>query len=142
MSRKISIKNISKILELYSLQITVVEATAKDFEFSIKNLNFGNPIPVEGETYSKTSVNMNFYTNENMLKEFVRFLQTGKFSQKFEVMGENGQIDQRAYRYLQQNLLPIAQIESINILDEAVDDIPGKLSVGLQFNLFSQTQEQ
>lgn len=131
----IDVRKMSKILELYSLQMSVAE----NFAFEINQLSFGTSSPVSGKPYSKMSVDINFTSNLKSLKDFIHFLQTGEFSRKFESLKDSGQLDPRAYNFLKENLFPIAQIQAVNITGEDVDGIPGKIEASLQFYIFSRT---
>lgn len=131
-------KKISKVLELYALQMSLVENTP----FELVKLSIGGTSKVQDKEYYKTSVDVSFTATQKMLEEFIHYLQTGEFTKKFEAARSTGQLDPRAYTFLKENLLPIAQIQSIKIADENVDGISGQISVNIQFTFFSRKDPQ
>jgi hypothetical protein len=128
-------RKITKILEIYALQLENLDSKSHDSHFELTKLGFGEPKKEAREPYSITQVSLGFSTDRENLEEFVNFLHTGKLSERFKDGKDKNQIQLVDYKFLEDNLLPIAQIESIK---SSYEESTGSLETQIQLNFFSQ----
>ncbi len=128
-------RKITKILEIYALQLENLDSKSHDSHFELTKLGFGEPKKEAREPYSATQVSLVFSTDRENLEEFVNFLQTGKLSKRFQDGKDKNQIQLVDYKFLEDNLLPVAQIESIK---SSQDKVSGYMETQIPLNFFSQ----
>lgn len=104
---------IVKIIELYALQLKNLKGLYQESRFELNRVEVGRTIEHDEDKYSETTVSLSFQSDEENLKEFLLFLQTGNFSDRFQSGIENGQIYSRIAEFLKTNLLPIVHIDSL-----------------------------
>ncbi len=129
---------IAKILELYSLQYSLINPTSL---FEISSISFSKQ---ESENYTKTSVNLSIKSNKDSLKDFIFYIQNNSLPSKLiNAQNTPGSLiseDVSTKNFLRENTLPIANIESIisNKDEDSKNVIPGLLNTEIQVNFFSQ----
>ncbi len=133
--KKVDTGKIVKILELYALQLENLDSVYKDSKFQLTKALFGKTQPVEKTPYSITSFSLNFTTDEVNFQDFIHFLQTGEISEQLKTGKEKGQIEIVDYKFLENNILPLVHIDSIQT---TLDDKTNTLNVRLKANFFSQ----
>jgi hypothetical protein len=129
---KIEIEKITKTLELFGLELAVLNSTTTS-EFSLENLSFSQTKKQKTDTYATTPVSMSVTTTPEKLQTWVEFLQNSQLPDSFKEA--KGSIETTTYKFLENNYLPIAHIESIKI-SEVKDSTMKKVQINLSF--FSQ----
>jgi len=128
-------RKITKILEIYALQLENLDSKSHDSHFELTRLGFGTPKVENAERYTTTQVSFGFSTDRENLEEFVHFLQTGKLSKRIQEGKDKNQIQLMDYKFLEDNLLPVAHIESIKSARDKTSDY---LETQIQVTFFSQ----
>ncbi len=131
--KTVDIEKISKVLELYSLQLQLLDPNST---LDITNLSFSGTQKLKNEKVARTGLTISCNTTETDLKKFIDFLQTGKLTTDFETGKETGRVKMEVYEYLMENLLPIIHIESLNISTEK--EKTNIFKTTLRITLFSQ----
>jgi hypothetical protein len=129
---KLDTSKVSKILELYSLQLPLLDPNAS---FLIESLTFSRSQQKKEENFTRNPATIAAVTTEKDLQKFVEFLQSGQLTPDFETGKESGRIKTAVYRYLKENLLPLTHIESIDISEPGENN---QLKVLIQVTFFSQ----
>ncbi|MCF7906275.1 hypothetical protein K9L63_03775 [Candidatus Gracilibacteria bacterium] len=131
----IDIRKITKLLEVFALQLENLDSQSHNSRFDLTKIGFGQTKREKGEPYSSTTLSLNFITDRENLVEFVHFLQTGELSERLKQGKERKQIQLVDYKFLEDNLLPVAHIDSIKSSEQKDD---GLLNTQIQLRLFSQ----
>ncbi|MCF7831123.1 hypothetical protein K9M41_03980 [Candidatus Gracilibacteria bacterium] len=135
----VDIVKVAKILEIYALQLENLDSKLHDSYFELSKISFSKSKRVKGKNYATTTISLVFSTDRQNLESFVRFLQTGKLSARFKKGKDNGQIQLVDYKFLEDNLIPLAQIDSIKAVPEkSRGDNDSNLSVKMSVSIFSQ----
>ncbi|MDH3324746.1 MAG: hypothetical protein OEL89_03850 [Candidatus Peregrinibacteria bacterium] len=130
---------ITKIIELFALQLENLDSNNHDSYFSIEKLNFTKSKKEKDQDYFQMQANIDFLSDRENINEFIKFLQTGKLSERFEKGLEEKKVEVVAFKFLKSNLLPLIQIESIKISPQNSNDkIFDKYSGKFQIKLFSK----
>ncbi len=129
---------IARILEIYALQLENLDTRLYDSHFQLQNLDFGNTKSFEETGINETSVSIKVSSDYQNLREFVLYLQTGEISDRVERGRENKQIATNDYTFLENNLLPVMNIDSIQINQQQADE--RLLDIEIQGRFFSQYQ--
>ncbi len=124
-----------KILELYALQLENLDSSTKDSKFELTKVLFDRTKRDKKNPYSTTMFSLNFVTDEENLKEFINFLQTGTISSRITEGKNTGQIELVDYKFLENNLLPLVHILSIQT---TVNAKTNTIDVRMKADLFSQ----
>ncbi len=111
---KINVEKVTKILELYALQLENLDSRSRDSHFDLNKISFGASRREIGKMYASTDLTLSFSSDRENLETFVDFLQTGALSERFQAGKEQGQISLVDYKFLEDNLLPLVHVESIN----------------------------
>lgn len=136
----IDIEHLVRTLEIYALQLPLVE---RNSVFVLNSISFSEPqrdsSKKEGASVInayKTSANISFNCNEKNFREFIRYIQSTdkKLSKRFQK--GFGNMSPLVVEYLQNNLLPIAQIESINTSKDKNNK--DEMKVDMRISFFSQ----
>lgn len=134
----VNINNIAKVIELYSIQYSLIDENSK---FELNSISFSK---LEGDNYTKLSASMSITSSEKSLKDFIYFIQNNKLPEKL-LSAQNSQSsilrdDISTIKFLRDNILPIANIESITSTkdEENVGSSLGMLKTDIQINFFSQ----
>ncbi len=138
---QIDANKIAKIIEIYALQLNLSRTTFVD----LQTLSFSTARPSDGTDYYETIVNMALYIDENSLKRFIDFVQTGLYDNQLTVdtISPENKGETAALEFLDDNLLPIAHIRSINLSEDssANTEFPRKIySAQMQLVFFSQNE--
>ena len=135
---KMSANMVSKILEIYALQINLSRRTFVD----LKTMSFSNERPSPDGDFNETPVSISMSIDIESFKRLIKFIQTGKFEQQLvaDTISAENKGETIALEFLEKNLLPWARINSMNITeDEANEDFPKTIyNVQMQVLLFSQ----
>ncbi len=126
---------IVKILELYALQLENLDSMYSDSKFQLTKVLFGKTQQVNKKSYAATNFSVYFSCDRENLRDFIQFLQTGELSERLAIGKSRGQIELVDYKFLENNLLPLIQLESIQMTS---DEKMGTINVRLRANLFSQ----
>ncbi|MCF7812296.1 hypothetical protein K9M59_01690 [Candidatus Gracilibacteria bacterium] len=139
---EIDAAKIARILELYALQLENMDTQTRNSYFQLSKVSFGHTTPIKNKNYSSTDTTLSFTSDRENLETFVRFLQTGKLSERFKTGKEREQITLVDYKYLEDNLLPIAHIDALKIASHQGDakklGIPEFFEVQAKIIFFSQ----
>ncbi|MCF7846958.1 MAG: hypothetical protein K9M51_02870 [Candidatus Gracilibacteria bacterium] len=130
--KNFDVEKVSKVLEQYSLQLPLLDPNSTLW---IQNLSFSQGRKEPGEKFARTSVSLTMETTQKDLRTFLDFLQNGKLTEDFEIGKAQGRISPAVYRYLTENLLPLAHIQSIHISEKQDSDL---IDARLQVTFFSQ----
>jgi len=129
---------IAKILELYSLQYSLISPNSL---FEISSISFSKQ---ESENFTKTSASISVKSNKESLKDFIFYIQNNQLPQKLlNAQNASGSLisnDVSTKNFLRENTLPIANIESIvsNTDEDGENKVSGLLNTDIQINFFSQ----
>ena len=134
----IDISKIAKILEIFSLQLDLLSSDAINSYFELDKVSFGKRTKMQNRPYTYTEVNISILTDKENLKEFIIFLQTGNLSNRFEQAKNSRILNSKDHQFLKDNLLPLVNIESINIIEDNKSKSEGGLKVNLKVRFFSQ----
>lgn len=135
----IDASKIARILEIYALQLENLDTQTKDSFFQLEKLGFGNTRKEKGTNYSGTDLTISFLTDAQNLETFIRFLQTGKISERLQQGKDRGQIQLVDYKFLQDNLLPVIHIDSVKLsAQKGLEKVGETFSVQMKIVLFSQ----
>lgn len=132
--KNLNTNNVAKILELYSLQYSLIDSKS---QFTLNSVSFSKQ---ESENFVKNSANISVSSTEESLKDFIYFIQNNKLPQKLINAQKSsnpflrGEIPTK--NFLDKNKLPIANIESISSVKE--DDNESLLLTNIKINFFSQ----
>ncbi|NJP03697.1 hypothetical protein HC823_00170 [Candidatus Gracilibacteria bacterium] len=129
---QIDIAKITKTLELLGLQLAVLDSTTTS-EFELESLSFSATKKQRGDVYATTPVTMTVTTTDAKLQTFVEFIQSSELPAS--LVAAKDSLEPTTYKFLENNYLPIAHIESIKI-SEVKDSSLIKAQVSLSF--FSQ----
>lgn len=132
--KKIDTNKIAKILELFSLNETIVNGRNS---LIITNLTFGVSNDSKTQTQS-TRVSLSMESDSSSLRSFVQFLQSSDLPPSFETTKEQTRspINTSEYQFLKNNLLPVVLIDSIKSAPlEAGSHL---LKTTIQLRFFSQ----
>ena len=129
---KIEITKITKTLELFGLELAVLNSTTMS-EFELENLSFSQTKKQKKDAYATTPVSITVVTTSKKLQTFVEFIQTSKLPASFQAAKNS--IETTTYKFLENNYLPVAHIESIKI-SEIKDSNMKKAQINVSF--FSQ----
>ena len=99
-------------------------------------MNFSDTKREKNINASFTSSEINFTSDKENLKDFMDFIHTGTFSERFEEGKIIGQIQAEDYKYLEGNLLPEAVINSVRLGENKEKD--DTFSVKIEVDFFSQ----
>ncbi len=129
---QIDIAKITKTLELMGLQLAVLDSTTTS-EFELESLSFSSTKKQRGDAYATTPVTMTTVTTEAKLQTFVEFIQSSELPDA--IVAAKNSIEPTTYKFLENNYLPVAHVESIKI-SEIKDSSMIKAQISLSF--FSQ----
>jgi hypothetical protein len=132
--QSLNVRQIAKMLELYSLQYSLISNNSL---FELNSISFST---TNSENYTKTSASLSISSSKESLKDFVYFIQKNKLPQKL-IDAQNSSVsllknDISATQFIEDNQLPIANIESIVSTEDS--ETPGLLNTEIQINFFSQ----
>ncbi len=127
---------VAKILEIYSLQLEVLDTSDRDSRFKVESISFGARKKEKGENYTYIDSKLSFSTDKENLGEFIWFLQTGLISERFTEGKESGIIDTADFKFLEDNLLPLIHIDSIAVAEDRRDK--SLFNVQMKLKIFSQ----
>ncbi len=142
---KIDTKRIVKVLEIFSL---ILHYNISDF--SLDSINFSKPTKSKNDNYSKLQSNLRLIGSKENINNFVDFLKIGelppKIKQKLELLNsenDSSDLSQIAMelRFLKQNHLPLATLESIKInkvKSNNQNNVDDSLSAELQVIFYSR----
>ncbi len=111
---------VSKTLELFSIQYSLLTATSR---LRIERLSFSGG-------GGKTAVMLDMSCTEDTLKEIIKYFQSGDLP---EAMVTNTNLDANDVEYLQSHKLPIAHIDSIRVSEANDSEIYKKISLKISF---------
>lgn len=136
---KIDSDKVIRVLEIYALTLRDI-GVLEESPFSLNSVNMGSASRVRA-LVMKTPLTISIQTNKENLIEFIDFLQQRSLSQRMSEARNNGIIPATDYKFLQNELLPLINIDSISISESGGkegDENP-ILSVQINSNMFSQT---
>ncbi len=180
---KIDIHKLTRVLELYAIQLEVLDTETRDSIFRLDGLTFTKGVRKKDSSITSNPVKMSFVSDRENLNEFIWFLQKGVLAERLQekikymyeiqdkikvdpdsdlidddegvdqivlnedTLGEDGEAnsmillediiwDAPELLFLDNNLLPLAHIDSINITPDKDDE--NILSVKLGVLFFSQ----
>lgn len=132
---KIDTNKIAKILELFSLNETIVNGRNA---LTISNLSFGIGNNTKSQTQA-TRVSITLESDQDSLRSFIQFLQSGKIPESFErakAQKPISPINASEYQFLKNNLLPMCLIDSIKA--SPTEEGSKILKTTIQLRFFSQ----
>ncbi len=137
----INTDKIAKVLELYSLQYSLINNNSY---FEISSISFSKQ---STDNFTKTSVSLSIKSTKESLKDFIYYIQKNKLPQRLVLAQKSNPFiakDKSTSLFLKQNSLPIANIESIVSNKNKDKDvvIPGLLDTEMQINFFSQKTKE
>lgn len=135
---KINLSKIAKILELYSL-ILAYDIDDTNY-FELASVNFSPPISDEDTPYKVTNTNIKIIGARTNIYNFITFLESGRIPKPIAQKMKNVADVSVDLRYLEQNLLPIATLDSIRINEYKSPevDLNNLFSVEIQVKFYSQ----
>ena len=129
---------VSKILEIYSLQLNLSRRTFVD----IKSMSFSNERPSTNGDFNETPLSLTMSIDIESFKRFIDFIQTGEFDKQLvaDTISAENKGETVALEFLENNLLPWARVNSMNITEDTENkDFPKTVyNVQMQILLFSQ----
>jgi hypothetical protein len=124
---------VSKILELFSIQHSLLSPTSG---LRIERISFsGKGQPVPGENFTISKVTLEFLSTEDTLKRFMKYLQSGSLPKDYI---DNPSLDTRDVEYLRSHRLPLAHIESIRVNESSKEQENPIKKITLFVSFFSQ----
>ncbi len=133
----INTSKVAKILELYALQLNLLDTRKRDSFFRLESLNFSERRRDEKGFYTFQEATMKFKSDQENLEEFIHFLQTGEISERFLKGKESGIIETADYKFIEENLLPLGHVENLAVTSDK--KTKGKLkNVQIRVKFFSQ----
>lgn len=137
----VNVNQVAKVLEIYMLQLNLSRKTYVD----LKTISFSNSRQSESGNFYEFPVTISLSIDENSLRRFIDFLQTGLYDKQLTVdtISPENKGETAALEFLDNNLLPILHIRSINLTEEQKDgtDFPRKIfNAQIQVALFSQSE--
>ena len=132
----ISTDKIAKILELYSIQYSLIDSN------SLLTLNSISLSKSEEEENRKISANISLTCSKSTLKSFIKFIQTNQLPENL-INAQNSPSsllsnDVSTSKFLKENRLPIANIEAITSSENSEDS--SLLETDIQINFFYQKE--
>jgi len=132
---------VAKVLEIYALQLNLSRKTFVD----LKTLSFSNARPSRDGQYQEMPVSISVDIDEASLKRLINFLQTGAYDSQLTVdtISPENKGETAALEFLDNNLLPLMHLNSINITknEKSSQDFPRTVfSVQIQAAMFAQTE--
>lgn len=136
--KDMNISKIVKILELYSL-ILAYDVDGTNY-FKLESVNFSPTSDVPDTNYRTTKANIRIIGARSNIYNFITYLESGEIPKtvKRRIQGiADIAVD---LRFLEQNLLPLATLDSIRINEFKSSEInvSDLFAVEIQVNLFSQ----
>jgi len=134
----LDVNTLAKILELYSIQYSLIDGTSL---FDLNSISFSKQT---SGNYTKTSVSMSIKSTKKSLQDFIYFIQNNELPKKLlNAQNSSSSIlrdDFSTTNFIRRNILPIANIESIVSAksEDESDTIQGLLNTDIQVNFFSQ----
>ncbi len=136
--RKVDAAKVARILELYALQLEMLDTPSRDSHFRLNSVGFSARKKEKNKNYTSVEAKLSFSSDKENLKELIWYLQTGELSDRFDEGKEAGLLDTADFKFLQDNLLPLAHIESISVTEERLSKNPDHLKVQIKVKFFSQ----
>lgn len=129
----IDTKKVVRVLEMLALQMDIAEVD----NFQLDKVTFGKRTRMKGQSYTYNDADISLLTNMENLKAFIVFIQERKIPES--VTNAKGSIiTETDYTFLVDNLLPLANIESINITEDTKSENGDSLKVKMKIKFFSQ----
>lgn len=137
----VNANQVAKILEIYALQLNLSRKTFVD----LKTLSFSNTRPSKDGQFQEMPLSISIDIDESSLKRLINFLQTGVYDSQLTVdtISPENKGETAALEFLDNNLLPLMHINSINITqNEAIAaEFPRTVfSVQIQAAIFAQSE--
>lgn len=124
---------VSKVLELFSIQHSLLSPTSG---LRLERISFSGTTKGEAnQQFVQSKVTLEFLSNEDTLKRFMKYLQSGNLPKDFI---DNPALDTRDIEYLRSHKLPLAHIESIRINESSKEQENSVKKVTLLVSFFSQ----
>lgn len=134
----ISTSRVARVLEIYALQLDLISAATVNAGFELEKIAFGKRTRMKGRSYTFSEANLSLLTNGDNLKEFIWFLQSGELSPLFVQAKASNILNPTDYAFLEDNLLPLMNIDQISITEDKKASFEGALKVNLKIKFFSQ----
>jgi len=109
---KINTFKIADTLEILAIQLDNTDID-RDAKFSINSIRFSGSEPVDGVYANKA--NLSIEGDLISIKPFLHYLKTGEIPEVIKIGGEEGIVDNNILAALQNELLPLATIEKIQV---------------------------
>ena len=134
----IDVAKVARILEIYSLQVDLLSASSVNARFDLEKVDFGKRTRMKKRPYTYNDATINLVADMNSLKEFILFLQTGDLPSRLKEAKNSNVLNPTDYRFMEDNLLPMTNIESISLIEDSKSEVEGILKVNLKVRFFSQ----
>ena len=126
---------IAKTLEFYALMAEELDTTRHTARFDLKRLAFSKTSSGGKKSdFKKTEVSLDLTADERNLETFVEYIQTGIVPERFKRLTTQPQ-HAKAYLFLTEHPLPIANVESIRLGDPTEDEKTSALLYSVQIRV-------